>query len=43
MKAKPQRQTSESQPDINRPGLVKSSITNFKIRTVNLSLLQEEC
>ena len=43
VKAKPQRQTSEGQPDISRPGLVKSSMTNFKIRTVNLSLLQEEC
>ena len=43
VKAKPQRQTSEDQPDISRPGLVKSSITNFKIRTVNLSLLHEEC
>lgn len=35
VKAKPQRQTSEGQPDISRPGLVKSSITNFKIRAVN--------
>ena len=35
VKVKPQRQTSEGQPDVSRPGSVKSSITNFKIRTVN--------
>jgi len=45
VRAKPQRQTSEVQPDLyffSRPGSIKSSIPNFKIKTVKCSLWQEE-